>query len=138
MAKRYLMGVVAALAVMAVAPSQAATVTYNLVRTSTLTNVDDTEGRWQFDGGEVFVGATRVGYYTRKKRVSFGIPSSINKAAMEMTVIWGSGDYNFTVQGSHFFGTGATVGGVSATSPGFTAYTDATFAGTSTSITITY
>ena len=125
------------LATMTALPSQAATVTYNLVKKSTLTNVDDAEGRWQFDGGEVYVGQTRVGYYTRKKRVSFGIPSSVNKSSMEMTIIWAWGDYNFTVQGSHYFGTGAEVGGVSATSSGFTAFQDATSAGNSNSITIT-
>lgn len=119
-------------------PAQAATATYQLVQKSTLTNVNDTEGRWQFDGGEVYVGSTKVGYYTRKKRVSFGIPSSINKSSMEMTIIWAWGDYNFTVQGSHYFGTGKEVGGISATSTGFTAYSDATFAGDHQAITITY
>lgn len=119
-------------------PAQAATATYKLVQKSTLTNVNDTEGRWQFDGGEVYVGSTKVGYYTRKKRVSFGIPSSINKSSMEMTIIWAWGDYNFTVQGSHYFGTGKEVGGISATSTGFTAFSDATFAGDHQAITITY
>lgn len=119
-------------------PAQAATVTYNLVQKSTLTNVNDTEGRWQFDGGEVYVGTTKVGYYTRKKRVSFGIPSTINKSSMEMTIIWGWGDYNFTLQGSHYFGTGTEVGGVSATSSGFTAFSDATFSGNHKAVTISY
>ena len=120
------------------APSQAATVTYKLVKKSSLTNVNDAEGRWQFDGGDVYLGANKVGYYTRKKRVSFGIPSSVNKSSMEMTIIWSWGDYNFTVQGTHYFGTGREVGGVSATSAGFTAFSDATFAGTHNAITITY
>jgi hypothetical protein len=119
-------------------PSQAATVTYKLVKKSTLTNVNDAEGRWQFDGGDVYLGSTKVGHYTRKKRVSFGIPSSVNRSSMEMTIIWAWGDYNFTLQGSHHFGTGREVGGVSATSAGFTAYTDATFAGNHNAITITY
>ncbi len=118
--------------------AQAATVTYNLVKNSTLTNVNDAEGRWQFDGGDVYIGTNKVGHYTRKKRVSFGIPASINKSSMEMTIIWAWGDYNFTVQGSHYFGSGTQVGGVSATSAGFTAFTDATFTGNSNSITITY
>ncbi|HKE95014.1 MAG TPA: hypothetical protein VKB34_11950 [Povalibacter sp.] len=138
MRKQYLWVLGGLVSVMMALPTQAATATYSLVRTSTLTNVDDTEGRWQFDGGDVYVGATKVGYYVRKKRVSFGVPASINKAAMEMTVIWGSGDYNFTVQGSHYFGTGSTVGGVSATSAGFTAFNNATFTGNSSSLTITF
>ena len=126
------------LGVMASLPSQAATTTYTLVKQSTLTNVNDAEGRWQFDGGKVYLGTTHVAYYTRKKRVSFGIPSSVNKSSMEMTVIWRWGDYNFTVQGSHYFGTGKEVGGISATSVGFTAFEDATFSGNSNTITITY
>jgi len=118
--------------------SEAATVTYNLVQKSTLTNVNDAEGRWHFDGGDVYLGGSLVGHYTRKKRVSFGIPSSINKSSMEMTVIWATGNYNFTVQGSHYFSTGYQVGGVSAVSPGFTAFENAKFTGNSGAITITY
>lgn len=116
--------------------AQAATVTYNLQRTSALTNVDDAEGRWQFDGGQVLIGNSVVGYYTRKKRVSFGIP--INKHNVEITVIWASGNYNFTAQGSHSFSDGYQTGGISATSPGFTAFNNATFTGNSNQITITY
>lgn len=131
-------GVLALIGAFTSLSAQAATVTYTLQRTSTLTNVDDSEGRWQFDGGRVLVGNSVVGYYTRKKRVSFGIPSSINKSNMEMTVIWASGNYNFTVQGSHSFSDGSQIGGVSATSPGFTAFNNATFSGNSNQITITY
>ena len=130
--------IISVIATIVTLPTQAATVTYKLVQKSTLTNVSDTEGRWQFDGGDVYIGSTKVGYYTRHKRVSFGIPSSINKSSMEMTIIWAWGDYNFTVQGSHYFGTGTEVGGVSATSAGFTAYQNATFAGNHTAITLTY
>ena len=128
----------AALMAMLSMPASATTVTYNLTQKSTLTNVDDSEGRWQFDGGEVYLGTTKVGYYTRKKRVSFGIPASINKSSMEITVIWGTGDYNFTAQGSHYFSTGYEVGGISATTPGFTVFNNATFTGGPTSLTITY
>lgn len=119
-------------------PSQAATVTYGLVQKSTLTNVDDAEGRWQFDGGDVYLNGTKVGYYTRKKRVSFGIPAASNRSSMEITIIWGTGDYNFTAQGTHYFGSGLEVGGISATSAGFTAFNNATFSGNHTALTITY
>lgn len=119
-------------------PTQAATVTYDFVKTSTLTNVNDAEGRWQYDGGKVYLGTTHVANYIRKKRVSFGVPSSVNKSTVETTVIWRWGDYNFTMQGSHYFGTGKEVGGISATSAGFTAFQDATFAGDHTTATITY
>jgi len=130
-------GVLAVTAAAAI-PAQAATVTYTLVKKSALTNVNDGEGRWQFDGGDVYVGATKVGHYTRKKRVSFGIPAAVNKSSMEMTIIWASGDHNFTVQGTHYFGTGREVGGISATSPGFSAFDNAKFAGSSTSMTVTF
>lgn len=137
--KRYLApAVLAAAACTYALPSQAATVTYNLTRVGNLTNVNDSAGRWQFDGGNVYLGSSHVGYYVRKKRVSFGIPSSVNKAAVETTIIWKWGNYNFTTQGSHFFGTGLQVGGVSATSAGFTSFQDGTYTGNSNSITITY
>ncbi len=129
---------VASLFTLASVPSMAATVTYNLVRTSTLTNVDDTEGRWQFSGGKVYIGNFEVGHFISKKRVSFGVPSSVNKAAVETTIIWNWGDHNFTLQGTHYFGDGQQVGGVSATSPGFSAFKDATYGGTHQQITVTY
>lgn len=128
----------ASLLTLASGPSMAASVTYDLVRTSTLTNVDDAEGRWQFSGGKVFVGQYHVGHFISKKRVSFGVPSSVNKAAVETTIIWNWGDHNFTVQGTHYFGSGQQVGGVSAASPGFSAFNDATYSGTHQQITIDY
>lgn len=131
-------GLLATSTLFAVLPSQAATVTYNLVQKSALTNVNDAEGRWQFDGGDVYLGNSLVGHYTRKKRVSFGIPASVNKSSMEMTIIWATGNYNFTVQGSHFFGSGYQIGGVSAVSPGFAAFENAKFTGSPGQITISY
>ena len=41
-------------------PSFAASFTLNLVRTGNLTNVDDAEGRWQFSGGEVYLGKSLI------------------------------------------------------------------------------
>lgn len=120
------------------ATASAATVTFNLTRQSILTNVSDAEGRWQFDGGNVYVGRSLIGHYTRKKRVSFGIPNTINKAAMEMTIIWAVGNLNFTVEGTHSFSTGAETGGVSAVSPGLAAIQNATFTGDSDTLIINY
>ena len=131
-------GIVAGAALFFALPSQASTVTYNLTRVGSLTNVDDAAGRWQFDGGNVFLNGTHVGYYIRKKRVSFGVPSSVNKAAVETTIIWKWGNYAFTMAGTHYFGNGAQVGGVSATSAGWTSMQDATYSGTHTSVTIDY
>ena len=67
---------------------QAAPVDLELTLTSTLTNVDDAEGRWQYDGGEVRLGGNLLGYYARKKRVSFGGTSPLNTAA----VGWAGGE----------------------------------------------
>lgn len=117
-------------------PANAATVTYKTIRAGNLTNVTDAEGRWQFSGGNVMLGTTHVGYFVRKKRFSFGQAS--NKAAVETTIIWKWGSHALTAQGSHDFSSGAEVGGISATSAGFLAYKDATFAGTHNEMTITY
>jgi len=118
-------------------PGFAASFTYDLVRTSNLTNVDDNEGRWQFSGGKVYIGNYHVGYFISKKRVSFGA-SPLNRAALETTIIWNSGDHNITVQGMHYFGTGKQVGAVSAASPGFSFAKNATVSGTHQQLTFTY
>ena len=118
-------------------PSFASSFTYNLVRTSTLTNVDDTEGRWQFSGGKVYFGKSHVGYFVSKKRVSFGA-TAVNRAALETTIIWKYGDHNVTVQGTHYFSTGKQEGAVSAASAGFSFIKDATVSGTYKYLTFTY
>lgn len=118
-------------------PLFAGSFTYDLVRTSTLTNVDDAEGRWQFSGGKVYLGTTHVGYFASKKRVSFGA-SAVNRAALETTIIWRYGDHNITVQGSHYFGTGAEEGSVSATSSAFSYLKGANVSGTHEHLTFTY
>ena len=117
-------------------PSHAATVTYTTARTGILENVDDAEGRWQFSGGNVFIGRTHVGYFIRKKRVSFA--PAVNKSSVETTIIWKWGSHALTVQGTHNFSDGSQVGGVSAASAGFSAYKDGTFTGTHQTMTITY
>jgi len=118
-------------------PNFAASFTYDLKRTSTLTNVDDTEGRWQFSGGKVYLGRSHVGYFVSKKRISFGA-SAVNKAALETTVIWKTGAHNLTLQGTHYFGNGAQSGAVSAASSGFSYLKNATVSGTHKKLTFTY
>ena len=100
---------------------QAAPVDLELTLTSTLTNVDDAEGRWQYDGGEVRLGGNLVGYYARKKRVSFGGTSPLNTAAVEIT-LFAIGDdppQNLTLHGSHSFNNGEEIGSISAASSDF-------------------
>jgi hypothetical protein len=118
-------------------PIFAGTLTFDLVRTSTLTNVDDAEGRWQFSGGNVYLSGNHVGYFVSKKRVSFGA-SPVNRAALDTTIIWKYGDHNITVQGTHYFGTGAEEGSVSATSSAFSYLKDANVSGTYQHLTFTY
>lgn len=118
--------------------AQAATMDLNLERTSTLTVTNDAEGRWQLDGGKVLMGESHVGYYTRKKRISFAVPASVNKSSVEITVFWVSGNYSFTLQGSQSMTDGSQVGSVSAGSAGFTAMHDAVYSGTTNQVTIYY
>jgi len=117
-------------------PSFAASFTLNLVRTGNLTNVDDAEGRWQFSGGEVYLGKSLIGYFVSKKRVSFAVP--LNKAALETTIILKSGDNNITFQGEHSFDTGKQEGAVSAASAGLSGFRDATVSGSNSALTFTY
>jgi hypothetical protein len=118
-------------------PIFAGTLNFDFVRTSTLTNVDDAEGRWQFSGGKVYLSGNHVGYFVSKKRVSFGA-SPVNRAALETTIIWKYGDHNITVQGTHYFGTGTEQGSVSATSSAFSYLKDANVSGTHQHLTFTY
>lgn len=135
--KQLLAAATLAIGAMAIAlPSHAATVTYKTTRTGILHNVTDAEGRWQYSGGNVYLGTTHVGYFVRKKRISF-VPSA-NKAAVETTVIWKWGSHALTVQGTHDFSSGAEVGGVSAASAGFAAFKDASFTGSHQEMTLTY
>jgi len=118
-------------------PIFAGTLTFDFVRTSTLTNVDDAEGRWQFSGGNVYLSGNHVDYFVSKKRVSFGA-SPVNRAALETTIIWKYGDHNITLQGTHYFGTGKEEGSVSATSSAFSYLKDANVSGTHQHLTFTY
>ncbi len=137
MQKRFIFGLATTMLLASMATTASAgSTTFRLTRESTLTNVDDAEGRWQFDGGNVYIGRNLVGHYTRSKRISFGVPT--NKHAMEMTIMLNDTNSNFTVQGSHYFTTGEEIGGVSAASAGLSAIQHATFTGDSDTLTINF
>ncbi len=110
----------------------------DLVQTSTLTNVDDAEGRWQYDGGEVRFQGVRIGYYTRTKRVSFGGGSPLNAAAVTLTLFIPGTDppENVTLQGSHSFNNGDQVGGISAASSGLSFLVGGSFSVESDTLTL--
>jgi len=92
---------------------------FNLVRHS-LNNVDDVAGRWQHEGGEVFIKTKKVGYYASTKRVTWGGTDAQNTAMLTLTIFLEKsrtgGMENITLQGSHDFNTGNELGSVSAAS----------------------
>jgi hypothetical protein len=109
--------------------AHAATVTLTLVRTGSLTNVDDAEGRWQFDGGNVFFNDQLIGHFARTKRVSFAGTGPQNTAMLTITIFVLAGDppENLTLQGSHSFNSGGEIGSVSGASSALAALIGAAF-----------
>jgi hypothetical protein len=103
---------------------------FNLVR-STLNNVDDVAGRWQYEGGQVFKKDTSVGYYASTKRVTFGATDAQNTSMVTLTIFLEQsrtgGIENITLQGSHDFNTGNEIGSVSAASAAHAALRGKTF-----------
>jgi len=98
-------------------PRPATVLTLSISR-STLRNVEDAAGRWQFEGGKVFEGNKQVAYYSSIKRVIMGGTDAQNTAMLTMTIFFlgGSSPENITLQGSHNFSSGKQVGSVSAAS----------------------
>lgn len=92
---------------------------FNLVRHS-LNNVDDVAGRWQHEGGEVFIKTKKVGNYASTKRVTWGGTDAQNTAMLTLTIFLEKsrkGEVeNITLQGSHDFNSGTEIGSVSAAS----------------------
>jgi hypothetical protein len=105
------------LALVLVCGNAYADVTLTLVRLS-LTNVTDAEGGFQFDGGDVKLGAQLIGHYARVKRFSTVGTAPQNTAAVTITIFLLGADppENLTLQGSHSFNTGGQIGSVSAAS----------------------
>ena len=92
---------------------------FDLKRT-TLKNVDDDAGRWQYEGGAVFKSGTQVGNYMSTKRVIFDVSPALNAAMLTLTIFFSGEDppQNITLQGTHDFNNGGEIGSVSAASLG--------------------
>jgi hypothetical protein len=100
------------------APAAVSGVTLTLTRVSTLTNVNDTEGRWQFDGGTVSLNNTPIGYYNQRKRISFGVMGNESSTTYTLFLTGlGTPSESITLEGTHSFNSGSQIGGVSAASP---------------------
>lgn len=108
-------------------PAVAGTVSLTLVR-STLQNVDDPAGRWQFEGGDITKGGIVVGQYAIHRRVTYGGTDAQNTAMTTVTLFFAnraSAPHNITLQGAHSFNDGRFAGSVSAASNRFSWITDA-------------
>lgn len=131
---------VIALAALFTAPAQAYDYSLRLCQIGGLAGSSDANGVTAISKGAVYYYNTRVGDYVQTNRSLFG--SSANEGSVEIFVLWSYGDYNFTLQGLHSYSTGQQRGGVSAASPGFTAFDAATFvaapSGSCRNLTVTY
>jgi hypothetical protein len=108
-----------------------------LKRTS-LTNVDDSAGRWQFEGGKVFQGNKQVANYASIKRVVVGGTDDQNTATASMTIFFlgKKPPENITLQGSHDFNSGNETGSVSAASAQFSSHIGKTYTRMNDTLTI--
>ncbi|MGA3133244.1 MAG: hypothetical protein ABSD59_20790 [Terracidiphilus sp.] len=91
-----------------------------------LTNVNDTAGRWQFEGGQVLEKEAHVANFASIKRVTFkGTDQNGQNTASVTTTLFflGATDppQNITLEGAHDFTTGNQTGSVSAASPALAA-----------------
>ena len=105
----------------------ATTLTMTLVR-STLNNVDDAAGRWQFEGGTIVLRRKEVGYYATIRRVTFGGTDAQNTAQLTTTLFFkGNPPQNMTLQGAHDFSSGDQIGSVSAASNTYSHFIEGQF-----------
>jgi hypothetical protein len=83
-----------------------------------LENVEDAAGRWQFEGGEVFLDGQQIGNYASTKRIVLRGTEAQNTAMLTITLFFlGSAPpENLTLQGAHDFNSGGQSGSVSAAS----------------------
>lgn len=95
-----------------------------MLERTTLNNVDDAAGRWQYEGGTVFEEKRQVGYYASTKRVIFGATDAQNTAMLTLEVFFTPQmpPQNIVMQGSHDFNSGGEIGSVSAASVQFANY----------------
>ena len=59
-----------------------------MLERTTLQNVDDAAGRWQFEGGSVVEDTRQVGHYASTKRVIFGATDAQNTAMLTIEVFF--------------------------------------------------
>ncbi|HEV2099329.1 MAG TPA: hypothetical protein VGR45_10430 [Stellaceae bacterium] len=95
-----------------------------MLERTTLHNVDDVAGRWQYEGGTVFEDKRQIGYYASTKRVIFGATDAQNTAMLTLEVFATPQmpPQNLVVQGSHDFNSGGEIGSVSAASGVYAAF----------------
>ncbi|AFY32988.1 hypothetical protein [Calothrix sp. PCC 7507] len=91
---------------------------------STLQNVDDSAGRWQFEGGKVVQNGKQTANYASFKRIVNGGTDAQNTAIVTTTIFFQGKKppENITLQGSHDFSSGGQIGSVSAASSQYAAY----------------
>ncbi len=91
-----------------------------------LTNVADSAGLWQFEGGQVAENGKQVANYASVKRVvTKGTDQNGQDSAMVTTTLLflgASPPDNMTLEGVHRFNGGDETGSVSAASPAYAAY----------------
>ena len=130
--------VVICLVLVCTTASYAAPVTLTFTRTTALSNVSDSVGVWQFDGGTVSNGPTLIGRFARVKRtVGGGGTDSQNTAMLTITIFFLGADppETVTLQGSHSFNNGQERGSISAASSAFAGAVGITFEGPSEALT---
>jgi hypothetical protein len=103
-------------------------------------NVVDSAGLWQHEGGTVFKGTTQIGNYAISRRVTTGGTNAQNTAALTVTIFFlgATPPDSITLQGTHSFSTGGVAGSVSAASSKYDWIRSATFAGDTKTLTITW
>jgi hypothetical protein len=103
--RKHVKSIIAVLATVAsvlvfIGVSHADSVTVNTVR-NTLTNVDDAAGRWQYEGGQIYLSGSYVADYAITRRIISGGTDNQNTAMLTMTifVIGAHPPANLTLQG---------------------------------------
>lgn len=87
------------------AQAMAGSAALTLVR-STLTNVSDAAGTWQFEGGLVQKSAATIGRYAIQRRTVTNGTTPYNTAMTKVNLYLGSYAYNIVLEGAHNFSNG--------------------------------
>jgi len=106
------------------APSAGAADLDLTLRRTSLANVNDGAGRWQFEGGKAIQGNRHVANYASIRRVVVGGTDEQNTATVSTTIFFlgRKPPENITLQGAHDFDSGNETGSVSAASPQFSSH----------------